>query len=210
MHDLSLAIRSDMPIFPGLPSFDAERHVSDITGALTHRLTMSSHQGTHIDTPRHYIEDGRTLDEIELTELCGPVTVGDLRDHQGEMLEASHLESALGELDPGSSVALITGDVDDHFDDPKFFEKASALTEDAARWLVEQEVSLFLNDFLTETNDDPDRPVHNTILGADIPMIEYISDTAPVAELDVVELICLPLRLDGLEASPIRVVAPEL
>lgn len=210
MHDLTLAIEADMPIFPGLPTFDAESHVSDETGALTHRITMSSHQGTHIDSPAHYISDGRTLEQIGLDELIGPVLVADLREHQGAMLDADLLETALPDLDPGASVALLTGDVDDNFDDPDFFEIASALTADAAEWLVEQDISLLLNDFLTERNDDPERPVHNTILGADIPMVEYLADTDPLAEVDRAELICLPLRLDGFEAAPIRVIAPEL
>lgn len=207
--DLTLPLEDDMPLFPGLPTFESESSVSEETGALTHRIHMSTHQGTHIDAPRHYDEDGETLDEVGLETLQGEATVVDLREHQGDPITAELLESADAPVEPGDFLVLITGDVDDRFYDADFFEEASVLTPDAADWLVETGVSVVANDFLSEGIGNPDRPVHNTVLGAGIPFVEYLCNTDAIADRETVEIVCSPLRLDGFEASPARVFVDE-
>ncbi|MDX1747647.1 MAG: hypothetical protein R3324_17060, partial [Halobacteriales archaeon] len=54
---------------------------------------------------------------------------------------------------------------------------------------------------------DPARPVHHAILGADIPVVEYICNADAVADYDTVELTCLPTLLAGFEGAPTRVIA---
>jgi arylformamidase len=207
--DLTLPLEDDMPLFPGLPTFESESSVSEETGALTHRIQMSTHQGTHIDAPRHYDEDGKTLDEIDLEMLQGEATVVDLREHQGDPITAELLDSADVTVNRDDFLVLITGDVDERFYDPDFFEDASVLTPDAANWLVEKDVSVIANDFISEGLDNPGRPVHNTVLGAGIPFVEYLCNTDAIADYETVEIVCSPLRLDGFEASPVRVFASK-
>lgn len=207
--DLTLPLEDDMPLFPGLPRFESESHVSKETGALTHRIRISTHQGTHIDAPRHYVDDGKTIDEVGLEPLQGEATVVDLRDHQGDDITADVLESADADVGAGDIVVLITGDVDEHFYDEDFFENASALTADAAEWLVDRDVSVVANDFLSEGLGDPQRPVHNTVLGAGIPFVEYICNTDVIVDRTTVDLVCVPLYLEGFEASPARVFVRE-
>lgn len=207
--DLTLPLTADMPRFPGLPTFESERHVSDETGALTHRLHMSTHQGTHIDAPRHFVEGGETIDEIGLEALQGEAVVVDLREYQGDPITADVLDSVDASVHAGDPVVLITGDVDDRFYDDSFFQEASALTPSAAHWLVKREVSLVANDFFSEALGDPDRPVHHTVLGAGIPFVEYICNTVAIADRTTVDLVCAPLHLDGFEAAPARVFVRE-
>lgn len=207
--DLTLPLEDDMPLFPGLPTFESESHVSEETGALTHRIRMSTHQGTHIDAPRHYVEDGKTIDEVGLEPLQGEATVVDLRDHRGDDVTADVLASADADVGAGDIVVLVTGDVDEHFYDEDFFENASALTADAAEWLVDRDVSVVANDFLSEGLGDPRRPVHNTVLGAGIPFVEYICNTDAIADRTTVDIVCVPLHLEGFEASPARVFVRE-
>ncbi|WP_137285898.1 cyclase family protein [Halorussus salinisoli] len=207
--DLTLPLEDDMPLFPGLPTFDSEANVSEETGALTHRLHMSSHQGTHVDAPRHYDEDGKTLDEVGLETLRGEATIVDLREHRGDPISAEVLETADADVSAGDFLVLITGDVDERFYDEDFFTEASALTADAAEWLVDKEVSVVANDFLSEGIHDPERPVHNTVLGAGIPFVEYIANTDAIADRDTVDIVCAPLHLKGFEAAPARVFVSE-
>jgi kynurenine formamidase len=205
--DLTLPIRDGMQLFPGLPAFESESSVSETTGALTSRFTSSSHQGTHVDAPAHYVDDGATLGDLSLDLWHGEAVVVDLRQHRGEPITAAVLDDHAAHVGTDDRVVLLTGDVDERFGDESFFDRAAVLTPDAADWLVEREVSLVANDFLTEALDDPDRPVHRTILGAGVPIVEYLCHADAVADAVTVSLTCFPLNLPAFEASPVRAVA---
>lgn len=209
--DLTLPVEPGMLSFPGYPAFESEvLRTYERNGHLSHGFTTTTHTGTHVDAPAHYIEGGTTVDALDLETLVGPATVLDLRAYRGEPISRATLEAESPPLDPGARLVLVTGDVDALPADESFFEGASVLTEDAADWLVEREVSLVANDFLTEGLGDPGRPVHNTVLGAGIPVVEYLCNTDEIADETRIELTCLPLALAGLEAAPARVVAERV
>lgn len=214
--DLTLPLEEDMPTFPGHPTFTSEQRGShDDGGAVSHYFSMTTHQGTHVDAPAHFIPGGATIDEVAPSRLVGPTRVVDLRGHRGEAIDAAVLDEHADAVGADDRVLLLTGDVDDGFNRDDFFERAAALTVDGAEWLVEREVGLLANDFLTEAvpevteaiAGDPARPVHHTLLGAGIPIVEYLCNADAVAEADEVELLCLPLLVPGFEAAPARALA---
>jgi kynurenine formamidase len=206
--DLTLPVEPEMLAFPGYPPFEAEVARSyDPDGHLSHRFTATTHTGTHIDAPAHYIEGSTPVDRLDLETLVGPADVLDLRAYRGEPISRAILEEESPPLDPGARVVMVTGDVDTRPPDRSFFDEASVLTEDAADWIVEHELSLTANDFLTEGLEDQSRPVHNTVLGAGIPVVEYLCNTDEIAEEGRIDLTCLPLRLEGLDGSPVRAIA---
>ena len=205
--DLTLPIGEEMKLFPDLEGPTFERTVAGETDAVTHRICTSTHQGTHIDAPAHYIPDGETIDEVPAELLIGRANVVDLRNHRGELITAETLASSGSAISAHDRVLLLTGDVDERFGDADFFDDAAALTPGAAEWLVESGVSLIANDFLTERLADPERPVHKTLLGGGIPIVEYLCNADHVASYETVELIALPLALSGLDGSPARVIA---
>lgn len=205
--DLSLSVAEGMPGFPGYPGFQArqlERH--DVEGKVSHHLAMNTHQGTHVDAPEHFIEGGATVEDLDVDLLWGEARVLDLRAHAGGELGADVLEAAAPNLD-AERVLLVTGDVDAHFGEGDFFEEAAVLTNAGAEWLLDRGVKLLANDFLTESIDVPMRPVHETLLGAGVPIVEYLCNTGAIADRERVEFACFPLKLDGLEAAPARALA---
>jgi arylformamidase len=204
--DLTLPLDEGMPGFPGYPGFEADQlQTYDEDGKVSHHLSMNSHQGTHVDAPAHFIEGGATVEDVPLDRLCGPARVVDLRDHAGEEITSGVLAATAPALS-AERVLLVTGDVDRRFYDPDFFEEAAVLSADAADWLVDRGVRMVGNDFLTEGIETPARPVHHTLLGAGVPIVEYLANTDAIAERDVVEFWCLPLLTHGIEAAPARVV----
>ncbi len=205
--DMSLPLEDGMILFPGLPPFESERSVSSETGAVTHRFSSNTHQGTHVDAPRHYVDDGATVGSFAVDRWVGPARVVDLRDHRGEPIDADLLERAGDDVSSGDRVVLLTGDVDHRFGDADFFDEAAHLTASGAEWLVDRDVDLIANDFLTEALDDPARPVHRTLLGAGIPIVEYLCEADAVAPFDRVDFTCLPLSMPAFEAAPVRAVA---
>lgn len=221
MIDLTLPLDPGVVTPPGSSPFELDhRKTHEADRMMSSRFSASTHVGTHIDAPRHFAADGRTVDELKLAECTGPAAVFDLRDHSGEHVTEAVLERADPGIDPGSRVVLLTGDVDralshewEYPDD--IHAKSAALTVAAAEWLVDRGVTQIANDFLTESMAvtdlpyDPDRPVHRTILDADISIVEYICNTAGLADHDRIRFDCYPLPLAGAEASPVRVVAAE-
>lgn len=208
--DLTVPMSEELPAFPGYPGFEYEQIGGhDVGGgALTHYYSANTHQGTHIDAPHHFVPGGRTVDELTFDELIGPARVVDLREHRGEPIGADVLEEEAAEVEAGDRVVLLTGDVDAGFFDDDFFDRAADITLDGAEWLIDREVKLIVNDFLTEAvPGDPDRPVHHAILGADIPVVEYVCNADAVADHESVELTCLPMLIAGFEGAPTRVIA---
>lgn len=206
--DLSLPLEEGMTGFPGYPGFEHERlQTYENDGKLSRRFSIPTHQGTHIDAPAHFVPDGATIDELPLETFVGPANVIDLREHRGDPITAQVLADAASGLDTGTRVVLLTGDVDTRFHDTDFFDEAAVLTESAAEWLLDHEVSLVANDFLTEAIDRPERPVHRALLEAGVPIVEYLANADAIADFERVELVCLPLSIPGFEATPVRAAA---
>ncbi len=183
MIDLTVPMGKELPSFPGYPGFEYEQWGGHDKGggALMHYYSANTHQGTHIDAPYHFIPDGRTVDELTFEELVGPAKVMDLRKYKGESITADILDNHASEIKKKDKVVMVTGDVDDNFFTGNFFKEASDITLDAAEWLIEREVELIVNDFLTEAvPGEPDRPVHKALLGADIPVVEYRTKEMPL------------------------------
>ena len=90
--DVTRPLKKDMLVYPGdvIPSFSQADHgrylISD--------LHMSSHTGTHIDAPVHYLKSGDTIDTIPLSNLIGRCRVIDVSD-AGTLITAAHLEGKL-------------------------------------------------------------------------------------------------------------------
>jgi kynurenine formamidase len=207
LTDLTLDLREDMPTLPDLPTFEAETiRTHEEHGYLARWFGTKAHQGTHVDAPAHYIKDGRTVDQIPLSTLWGPASVLDVRDASGGAVTESDLDAA-APASLSERVILVTGDVDRYFADWSYFESAAHLTEGAATWLLDRDVSLVAVDHLTDDPDDSTRPVHNALLGADVPLVEYLANTDEIVTHSTVAFCCLPLRLAGFEASPVRAVA---
>jgi kynurenine formamidase len=113
---------------------------------------------------------------------------------------------------------LITGDIDKQIENGNYpdgvYIESSSLSPDGATWLVEKQVSLVVVDFVTESVDaskyhvkDPSRPVHVTLLDAEIPIVENICNISTIVDHDTIEIFCLPLLIPRYEAAPAPVVA---
>ena len=72
--DLSHSLKNDFPAYPGDPEFSLKQIFEDEEYFLS-KLECSMHTGTHIDAPLHYMENGKTVNEIELDSLIGPCDV---------------------------------------------------------------------------------------------------------------------------------------
>lgn len=160
------------------------------------------HVGTHVDAPLHYLEDGKSLDRLSLDILIGPAVVAYLPEL--DVITADTLDSI--ELpDKTKRLLLRTRNSDlmlSQYSD--FREDYTALTADAAQWVVDKGIQLIGIDYLSIQCFNDSRLTHEILLKEDVVVLEGLV----LCDVDPAEysLICLPIRLMGADGAPARVV----
>jgi arylformamidase len=211
--DLTHDLANGMPIYPGdpTPSFESYATISRNGVNLT-RITMGSHTGTHVDAPRHFIQEGITVDQIPIAKLIGEAYVADLSNIPiGGAIDSTNLKSKLdGKVTEGDIVICYTG-CSDHWFDEAVWKNYTYLTGEAAQYLVTKKISGFGIDFLSvEKFGAKEAVAHKTLLGNGIFIIESISSAIKQFVARKVLLVCLPIKLLGADGAPARVIAvPE-
>ena len=167
------------------------------------RIEMDSHDGTHIDSPLHFIKGGSTIDEMPISTAVGPARVIEIKNEK---------EITVEELEPyrirkGERILFKTINSPRVYAARVYKGDYVAITPDSANYLADIGISLVGLDYLTIAGIDPPEninTVHLAFLSNGIYILEAIN-------LDGVnpgdyELICLPLRLDKGDAGPCRAV----
>ena len=192
--DITRPLSEGILIYPGdiPPVFRQEdRGHYLITG-----LQLSTHTGTHIDAPVHYLKTGDTIDTIPLSQVMGTCRVLDVTS-AGTSITANHLK---GRLDGIARLLLKTS----FSNTDRFEENYPSLTADAARLITGCDMKCVGIDSPSIESYECDGTVHRELLSQGCIIIELL-DLSNVEEGDYT-LIALPLRLTGLDGSPARVV----
>lgn len=201
--DISRPLDERMPGWPGERAFRREPHTSAAAGdaATTSYLSGFAHTGTHVDAPSHFIVDGATLDQVPLEPWIGPCRV--VRHEPDRDVGAVDLEG-MG-LEGAERVLIATSNEARWADGPEFRTDYLALDASGARWLVEREFKLVGIDYASiETFQGGDYPVHHTLLGAGVVILEGVR--LDHVEPGDYELIALPLPIAEGDGSPVRAI----
>lgn len=158
-------------------------------------LVASSHSGTHIDPPAHYIEDGLTIDRIPPETFIGPVTIIDLSPRRS----AIHAEEIRPFMN-AERLIIKTGYSDVTVFDPEY----AYLSQDAADLVAASGIRVIGIDTPSIEEYMGTGDVHRRILGAGIPVIEYL-DLSAVSAGDYY-IIALPLKVKEGDGAPARVI----
>jgi arylformamidase len=191
IYDISQEIFS-CKVFPGDPA--PERHtLNSIKGGDLYNLTsfsMCAHNGTHIDAPFHFINDGKTVDTISLEAFIGQSYVaafsGTLSAHDA----AEIIKKARSLSIEASKRILIKGD--------------AVISLEAAKVFADAGILLIGNESQTVGPENAPMEVHKVLLGAGVVLLEGIR-TADVPE-GVYLLNAAPLNLSDADGSPCRAV----
>lgn len=163
-------------------------------------IAMSSHTGTHVDAPSHFIEDGKTMDKIRLERLVGPCKVLSVTLADGT-ITADHLEPypiAQGDIVLFKTSNSALGETE------KFNAQFVYLDESAARYLGQKKVKAVGLDYLSMERSNPEHPTHLALFAHDVVIIEGLRlQHVPAGDYFFV---CLPLNVVGLEAAPARAI----
>lgn len=194
IYDVTRPLKNGMLVYPGdiVPSFTQADHgrylISD--------LHLSSHTGTHIDAPVHYLKTGNTIDTIPLSTLTGRCRLIDVRD-AGTLITAKHLEGRIAGITRLLLKTRFSGT-------DSFKEPYPSLAFDAASLLTESAIECVGIDSPSIESFNCDGSVHRQLLENGCLIIELL-DFSLVPDGDY-DMVALPLRLAGLDGSPARVI----
>ena len=195
IYDISQEVFS-CQVFPGDPTPEKEA-LSLIEKGDVCNLTafsMCAHNGTHIDAPYHFINDGKTVDEVGLEPFIGMAYVA---EHQGVVScddAKKIIEKARAQNEEASKRILIKGDCE--------------ISLEAAKVLASSQILLLGNESQTVGPKDAPMAVHQALLGSDTILLEGIC-LSDVPE-GVYFLNAAPLNLAGADGSPCRAILIDL
>ena len=175
-------------VFPGDPSPIKKRVLSINNGDICNltSLSMCAHNGTHVDAPFHFVDGGKTIEQVGLEPFVGECFVA---RHDGEVSaeEASEIISRAKESGTAERI-LIAG--------------KATVTAEAATVFADSGIKLLGNESQTVGPEDSPKEVHLILLGAEVVLLEGIVLT------DVSEgryfLNAAPLNLGGCDGAPCR------
>ena len=211
IYDISQEV-FNCTVFPGDPQPKREVMMKIADGAICNltALSMCAHNGTHVDAPYHFLDDGKTIDQVDLERFVGWAFVA---DHEGEVsaedakrilqkastAAAAKVSAAAGiglsgEIPEASKRILIKG--------------KSAVTLEAAEVFAKAGVLLLGNESQTVGPEDAPMQVHLKLLGVQVVLLEGIRLEA-VPE-GIYLLHAAPINLGGADGAPCRATLIEL
>lgn len=207
---LSQPIKQDSPPFPGDPHVEITvnaTHGQD--GCHTSILKLSCHQGTHLDTPFHFLPSGRILGDYPASSFYGPAVLIDLAP---DKILPPRTQITTDMLEPFSSLVLNVPRVILHtgwwnrYLEPEYFSEHPFLTPEAARWLVLRNVLLLGID--TPSPDTPDTKsfsIHHMLFSANVLILENLGNLSHLP--NTFTLSAFPVPLPDLESAPVAAAA---
>ena len=199
--DISFPIQDRMAGFPGDPPVRVQRTKSITEGSPYNvsSLSLSSHSGTHVDPPIHFVPGGATTDQLSLDAFNGPCRVVEVPSEDPEIGPEAFRTLAPGDV----RVLFRTTNSQRWKDPPEFFSDYVALSPAGAAEAVRRKLRLVGIDSLSvEGMGGADYPVHHTLLGAGVLILEgLLLGKVPQGNY---ELRFLPLLIRGGDGGPGR------
>ena len=203
--DISQTLRPGMPMWPGEPPLVLHRNAeigADCpvnVGALESPL----HAGTHADAPLHYDPQGAGSADCNLDVYIGRCVVIDVRHAVGRVEPGDIVWAALG----GATRVLFR--TYDHFPSNQWDSQFTAISPEVIARLRELGVRLIGTDAASlDPEQSKTMDAHHEVQAGDMRILEgLVLDGVPSGEY---ELIALPLKIAGADASPVRAVLREI
>ncbi len=203
--DLSHPLVHGQPNFPMDPKLGILPHGT--TRTLRYNMTqlsMATHQGTHVDAMYHFLDDGKTIDQMPLDWFYGEAAVLRIAKRSREEITPDDFRPFEGLLQPGAKIIYETG-WHRRFGTEEFFSDFPSLTQEAARYLASRKIRMLGMDTPTPSRDWYE--VHHILLAkeSEIVVVEALANLDRVPDRFVFS--GFPLNIQGRDGSPIRAVA---
>jgi arylformamidase len=182
---------------------EVRRGVIESDDTFMHEIDTMSHVGTHVEAPSHFYEGGKDITELPLGSFMGRAVVLDVSAlGPGGSIGGDDLAAAAGDRLGIGDIAILRS--------AHRGGSAPALTGDAARWLASRGVKMMgIGDSVRLGADrEVIREVHDILMSRDVPFLEMLENLDALSGRECY-LVAVPLRIAGLDSSPVRAFAVE-
>jgi arylformamidase len=172
-------------------------------------IRMSSHVGTHVEFPFHHLKEGKSAADYPLDRLVGDAVVLDFsHKKKDEEISRAEIIASGAEVRPGD-IVLIRTDMHKLWRTPRAHDRP-VLSIEATRYLVEEIGIHCIGTDATglEVRGRNDQPVHGILFANDVAMVESLTNLDQLRSPRF-QILILPLPIEGLDSSPVRVLALE-
>ena len=208
--DLTLTVSDKIPTFPGSPqpNFIPWENIKE-DGYNLELLFLSSHTGTHIDAPHHFLEKGGKIHEISLEKLVSEAILIKSKKNSGELVTKTDIqkfEKNHGKIENFSSVIFYTG-WQRNLQKKYYFTKNPGLSVSAAKYLASKKISLVgIDSPSIDVGVDSKFSVHQIFAKKGMLIVENLANLDKIKSAKF-HLVVLPLNLKNATGSPVRAVA---
>ena len=203
--DISIPIHKQTIVWPGDEPVIMITDGPGMDDMTITKFRMGAHTGTHIDAPRHFLPQGKTLDQIPLDRFIGTCEVVTIPQSAPE-ITLRHLKHI--SVVPGSRILFKTKN-SQIVEKGSFSQDYTALSLEAAQFLADRQVSLVGLDYLSiEPYNSPGHQIHKTLFQKGVIVLEglYLDHVTK----GTYKLICLPISMYGVDGAPCRAVLEQI
>lgn len=200
IYDITRSLKNGMPVWPGDTPFSyrISSSLADNGSANVGELNMSTHTGTHVDAPFHFAQEGKKINELDLSLYIGKALVIEIA-HK-EFITEKDLQNH--DIQGVRRLLIKSGSWPDA---ETFPQNYTCIAPESAHYLASAGVQLLgVESPSVDPLDSKDMLAHHALNGAGIFILESI-DLNEV-ETGEYELIAMPLKIEGADGSPVRAV----
>ena len=204
LWDISPILSPTIPVWPGDTAYQTEAtwQIEGGCPVKVSKITMSTHTGAHCDAPSHYDKEGKSIAEVALDAYLGPCRV--IHCLGSKAVGVEHLQGKLDGVPPRVLLRSYTKAPQEQWD-----ENFCSVAHEAIELLARHGVKLVGIDTPSlDPQQSKTMDAHHAIRRNGMAILEGIV-LDEIAEGDY-ELIALPLKMAGMDASPVRAVLRSL
>ena len=208
--DLTLTISENIPTFPGSPQPNfINWDTTEKDGYNSELLFLSTHTGTHIDAPYHFVKKGQKIHQIMTRRLVIDAVLIKIRKGINQSITKTDIqkfEKKHGKIDNGSTVVFHT-DWQKNIKKDFYFLKNPGLAVSAAKYLSSKKINLVgIDSPSIDLGKDSKFSVHHILAKNGILIVENLANLGKINS-EKFYLIVAPLKLKNATGSPVRAIA---
>ena len=205
--DLTLTISEKIPTFPGSPKpHFIEWETIPKDGYNLELLFLSTHTGTHIDAPFHFVKNGKKIHEIAPERLVNEavlIRIGKNSNRSISKTDIQNFEQKNGRIENDSTVIFHTG-WQKNLNKEFYFTENPGLSVSAAKYLVSKKINMVgIDSPSIDLGTDSKFSVHHVLAKNNILIVENLANLGKIKSNNF-HLITSPLKLKNATGSPIR------
>ena len=205
--DLTLTVSEKIPTFPGSPKpHFIEWETIPKNGYNLELLFLSTHTGTHIDAPFHFVKNGKKIHEIKPERLVNEavlIRIGKNSNRSISKTDIQNFEQKNGKIENGSTVIFHTG-WQKNLNKEFYFTENPGLSVSAAKYLVSKKINMVgIDSPSIDLGTDSKFSVHHILAKNNILIVENLANLNKIKSNNF-HLITSPLKLKNATGSPIR------